>query len=76
MFITVLITKDKNWKSPKSSLTDEWLQIWCIYRMEYYSRRNEWNPINLKNERTIVIPVQWNEPDTDGVEQGNGEKEG
>ena len=33
----------RSWKQPKCPLTDEWIKMWYIYTMEYYSaiRRNE-----------------------------------
>ena len=27
----------KTWKQPKNPSTDEWIKMWCIYTMEYYS---------------------------------------
>ena len=27
----------KTWKEPKCPLTDEWIKMWYIYTMEYYS---------------------------------------
>ena len=37
MFIAALFTKAKTWKQPKYSLTDEWIKMWFIYTVEYYS---------------------------------------
>ena len=36
MFIAVLFTIAKTWKQPCSS-TGEWIRMWYIYTMEYYS---------------------------------------
>ena len=36
-FIAVLFTMAKTWKQPKCPLTDEWIKMWYIYTMEYYS---------------------------------------
>ena len=37
MFIAELFTIAKTWKQPKCPLTDEWIKMWYIYTMEYYS---------------------------------------
>ena len=43
MFIAALFTIARSWKRPKCPLTDEWIKMWYIYTMEYYSaiERNE-----------------------------------
>ena len=43
MFISALFTIAKTWKQPKCPLTDEWIKMWYIYTMEYYSAIKEWN---------------------------------
>ena len=47
MFIPVLSTIAKVWKKPKCPFTDEWIQMWYIYIMEYYSaiKKNEILPL-------------------------------
>ena len=37
MFVAALFTVAKAWKQPKYPLTDEWIKVWYIYTMEYYS---------------------------------------
>ena len=37
MFIAALFTIARSWKQPKYPSTDEWIKIWYIYTMEYYS---------------------------------------
>ena len=37
VFIVALITIAKTWKKPKCLLTNEWIKVWCIYTMDYYS---------------------------------------
>ena len=37
MFNAVLFTIAKKWKQLKCPLTDEWIKMWYIYTMEYYS---------------------------------------
>ena len=43
MFTAALFTIARTWKQPKYPLTDEWIKMWYIYTMEYYStiKRNE-----------------------------------
>ena len=43
MFIAALFTTAKIWKQPKSPSTEEWIKMWYIYTMEYYSaiKKNE-----------------------------------
>ena len=43
VFIVALFTVAKAWKQPKCPSTDEWIKMWCIYTMEYYSaiKKNE-----------------------------------
>ena len=43
MFIAALLTIARTWKQPKCPSADDWIKIWHIYTMEYYSaiKRNE-----------------------------------
>ena len=43
MFIAALFTIAKTWKHPKCPSTREWIKMWYIYTMEYYSaiKKNE-----------------------------------
>ena len=43
MFTAALLTIARTWKEPKYPLTDEWIKMWFIYTMEYYSaiKRNK-----------------------------------
>ena len=36
-FIAALFTIAKIWKQPKCPSVDEWIKMWYIYTMEYYS---------------------------------------
>ena len=38
MFIAALFTATKTRKQAKCSLTDEWIQMWYIYAMEYHKK--------------------------------------
>ena len=37
MFIAAMSTIAKLWKEPRCPSTDEWIKMWSIYTMEYYS---------------------------------------
>ena len=37
MFIAALFTICRTWKQLKCSSIDEWIKMWHIYTMEYYS---------------------------------------
>ena len=37
MFTAALFTIAETRKQPKCPLTDEWIKMWYIYTMEYYS---------------------------------------
>ena len=37
MFIATLFTIAKTWKQPKCPSTDEWINTWYMYAMEYHS---------------------------------------
>ena len=37
LFISALFTIARTWKQRRCPLTDEWMKLWCIYTMEYYS---------------------------------------
>ena len=46
MFIAALFTTAKTWKQPKCPSTDEWIKMWYIYTVEYFSaiEKNEIMP--------------------------------
>ena len=37
MFIEALFTVAKTWEQPKCPSTEEWIKMWYIYTMEYYT---------------------------------------
>ena len=43
MFISALFTRARTRKQPKCPSTDDWIKLWYIYTMDYYSaiKRNE-----------------------------------
>ena len=43
LFIAALFAIAKTWKQPKCPPTEEWIKMWYIYTVEYYStiKRNE-----------------------------------
>ena len=46
MFTAALFTRARTWKQPKCPSTDEWIKMWHLYTMEYYSaiKKNELMP--------------------------------
>ena len=46
MSIAAVFTIGKTWKQPKWPPTQEWLKMWYVYTMEYYSaiKKNEIMP--------------------------------
>ena len=46
VFTAALLTIAKTWRQPKCSSTDEWIKMWYICTMEYYSaiKKNEVMP--------------------------------
>ena len=52
MFIAAVISgaTETTWKQSKSPLTDEWIKMWYIYTMAYYSAiKKEWNDAIFSN---------------------------
>ena len=37
MFISAVFAIGRTWKEPECPLTDEWIKMWYIYTMDYYS---------------------------------------
>ena len=37
VFIAALFTTAKTWRQSKCPLTEEWIKMWYIYTVEYYS---------------------------------------
>ena len=47
LFIAALFTIGRIWKQPRCPSTDEWIKLWYIYTMEYYSaiKRNTFESV-------------------------------
>ena len=51
MFIAALFTIAKTWQQPKCPLPDEWIKMWYIYTVEYYSA--------IKKHETLPLAATW-----------------
>ena len=51
--IAALFTTAKTWKWPKCPLTDEWIKMWYLYTMEYYSA--------MKRKKIMPFATTWME---------------
>ena len=51
MFTATLFTIVKTWKQPKCQLTEEWIKMWYIYTMKYYT--------TIKNKDIIPFAITW-----------------
>ena len=64
MFTEALFTIAKTWKHPKCTSTDEWIKMWQIYAVEYYSaiKKNEiMTRSNTDETRNCIIPNELSE---------------
>ena len=51
MFSAALFTIAKTWKQLKCPSIDEWIKMWYIYTMEYYSA--------IKKNKGVPVVAQW-----------------
>ena len=65
MFTGALFTIARTWKQPKCPSTDEWIKMWHIYTMEYYSA--------IKINEMELFVVRW--MDLESVIQSESERE-
>ena len=58
MFTEALFTIVRTWKQPRCPLTDKWMNLWSIYKMEYYSaiKRNTSESVLMRqmNQEPII----------------------
>ena len=67
--IAALFTIAKTWKQPKCPSTEEWIKMWYIYTLEYYSamKNNEIMPLGATwMGLDTVIHTEWSESDREG----------
>ena len=55
MFIAALFTIARTWKQPKCPSIEEWIKMWYIYTMEYYSP--------IKRNKTVPFAKTWMDPE-------------
>ena len=51
MFTAALLVIVKTWKQPKCPKADEWIKMWYIYKMEYYSA--------IKMNEILLFATMW-----------------
>ena len=51
MFTAALFTIATTWKQPKCPSIDEWIKMWHVYAMEYYSA--------IKRNETELFVMRW-----------------
>ena len=56
MLIAVLFTIAKTWKQHKCPSTDEWIKMWYIYTMGYYS--------TIQKNKIMPFAATWMELET------------
>ena len=66
MFIAALFTIAKMWKQPKCPSTKEWIKMWYVHTMEYYSavKKNEIMPFSalwMNLEITVLCELSQRE---------------
>ena len=75
MFIAALFTIAKTWKPPQCPSTEQWIKIWYVHTMEYYSaiKKNEIMPFavtwmqlgiiilsEVRQRQILCITYMWN----------------
>ena len=55
LFIASLLTIARTWKQPRCPLTDEWIKLWYVYTMEYYSA--------IKKNTFESVLTRWMKPE-------------
>ena len=51
MFTAALFTIAKTWKEHKCPSTEEWIKMWYVYTMEYYSA--------IKKDKIMPLAATW-----------------
>jgi len=56
IFIAALFTTARTWKQPKCPSPEEWLKMWHIYTLDYYSA--------IKRNKTVPFAETWMDLET------------
>ena len=62
----MFIARAKSWNQFKCSSTDQWIQMWYIHRMEYYSA--------IKKNKITKFAATWMQPEMIEVIQKKRDK--
>ena len=66
MFISALFTVVEEWKKHKCPSTEEWMKMWHVYTMKYYSA--------IKRNKTVSFAEMWMDLET-VIQSEIGQKE-
>ena len=67
MFTAALFTRARTWKQPKCASTGEWIKMWYIFTMDYYSaiKKNKINAICSNMDGPRDCHTEWSQTEKD-----------